>query len=80
MILKDLLFGGVGESGIGVYYGKFLYEMFSYKKGVFYRSFDGDLDLRYFFYIFEKKRVFKVLFFLDIFGVILVFFGFFKDL
>ncbi|CAF2147061.1 unnamed protein product [Brassica napus] len=77
--LKDLPFGGVGESGIGAYHGKFSYETFSHKKGVLYRSFDGDSDLRYPPYTPEKKRVLKALLSSDIFGAILAFFGFSKD-
>ncbi|KAL0872620.1 hypothetical protein Bca101_022325 [Brassica carinata] len=77
--LKDLPFGGVGESGIGAYHGKFSYETFSHKKGVLYRSFDGDSDLRYPPYTPEKKRVLKALLSSDIFGAILAFFGFSKE-
>ncbi|KAH0940742.1 hypothetical protein HID58_000379 [Brassica napus] len=77
--MKDLPFGGVGESGIGAYHGKFSYETFSHKKGVLYRSFDGDSDLRYPPYTPEKKRVLKALLSSDIFGAILAFFGFSKD-
>ncbi|KAF8112311.1 hypothetical protein N665_0065s0084 [Sinapis alba] len=77
--LKDLPFGGVGESGIGAYHGKFSYETFSHKKGVLYRSFDGDSDLRYPPYTPEKKMVLKALLSSDIFGAILAFFGFSKE-
>lgn len=79
MTVKDLPFGGVGESGLGAYHGKFSYETFSHKKGVLYRSFAGDSDLRYPPYTPKKKMVLKALLSSDIFGAILAFFGFSKD-
>lgn len=42
-----LPFGGVGESGIGKYHGKFSYDTFSNKKGIMKKSFLLDLKLRY---------------------------------
>lgn len=77
--VKDLPFGGVGESGLGAYHGKFSYETFSHKKGVLYRSFAGDSDLRYPPYTPKKKMVLKALLSSNIFGAILAFFGFSKD-
>jgi aldehyde dehydrogenase (NAD+) len=77
--VKDLPFGGVGESGIGAYHGKFSYETFSHKKGVLYRSFSGDADLRYPPYTPKKKMVLKALLSSNIFAAILAFFGFSKD-
>ncbi|EOA16377.1 hypothetical protein CARUB_v10004527mg [Capsella rubella] len=76
---KDLPFGGVGESGIGAYHGKFSYETFSHKKGVLYRSFSGDADLRYPPYTTKKKMVLKALISSNIFAAILAFFGFSQD-
>ncbi|GAV71951.1 Aldedh domain-containing protein [Cephalotus follicularis] len=43
----SLPFGGVGESGMGGYHGKFSFDAFSHKKAVLYRSFAGDAPLRY---------------------------------
>ncbi|ESQ53705.1 hypothetical protein EUTSA_v10024844mg [Eutrema salsugineum] len=77
--VKDLPFGGVGESGIGAYHGKFSYETFSHKKGVLYRSFAGDSDLRYPPYTPKKKMVLKALLSSNIFAAILAFFGFSQD-
>ncbi len=42
-----LPFGGVGNSGIGKYHGKFSYDTFSNKKGIMKKSFLFDLKLRY---------------------------------
>lgn len=77
--VKDLPFGGVGESGIGAYHGKFSYETFSHKKGVLYRSFSGDADLRYPPYTPRKKMVLKALLSSNIIAAILAFFGFSQD-
>jgi acyl-CoA reductase-like NAD-dependent aldehyde dehydrogenase len=43
----ELPFGGVGESGIGSYHGKFSFEAFSHKKSVLIKSFSPDLKLAY---------------------------------
>ncbi|VVB10397.1 unnamed protein product [Arabis nemorensis] len=74
--VKDLPFGGVGESGIGAYHGKFSYDTFSHKKGVLYRSFVADSDIRYPPYTPKKKTVLKALLSSNIFAAILAFFGF----
>lgn len=42
-----LPFGGVGESGMGAYHGKFSFDAFSHKKAVLQRGFKGDVDARY---------------------------------
>jgi aldehyde dehydrogenase (NAD+) len=42
-----LPFGGVGDSGIGAYHGRFSFETFSHRKSVLRRSFFPDLKLRY---------------------------------
>lgn len=42
-----LPFGGVGESGMGVYHGKFSFETFSHKKSVVKKSTKFDLNLIY---------------------------------
>jgi acyl-CoA reductase-like NAD-dependent aldehyde dehydrogenase len=42
-----LPFGGVGESGIGRYHGKYSFDTFSHQKGLVERSFWGDVALRY---------------------------------
>ena len=42
-----LPFGGVGESGIGAYHGKFGYETFTHKKGITMKANWLDIPLRY---------------------------------
>jgi len=42
-----LPFGGVGESGLGKYHGKYSFDTFSHEKSVVKRSFWLDLALRY---------------------------------
>ncbi len=42
-----LPFGGVGESGMGAYHGKYSFDVFSHKKGVLHKSFLIDPSLRY---------------------------------
>ncbi|CAL1412486.1 unnamed protein product [Linum trigynum] len=54
-------FGGVGESGMGSYHGKFSFDAFSHKKAVVYRSFTGDAALRYPPYTGFKLRMMKAL-------------------
>ncbi len=43
----NMPFGGVGESGIGGYHGKFSFDTFSHQKSVLFRSTLIDLPLRY---------------------------------
>ncbi|KAJ0972067.1 hypothetical protein J5N97_020026 [Dioscorea zingiberensis] len=43
----NLPFGGVGESGMGSYHGKFSFDAFSHKKGVLVRGFGGEARARY---------------------------------
>ncbi|KAH7520552.1 hypothetical protein FEM48_Zijuj08G0156100 [Ziziphus jujuba var. spinosa] len=61
LTVKGLPFGGVGESGMGSYHGKFSFDAFSHQKAVMYRSFDGDASLRYPPYTPEKAKLLKVL-------------------
>lgn len=44
---ENLPFGGVGESGMGAYHGKFSFDLFSHKKAVMKRSFLFENSLRY---------------------------------
>ncbi|WCJ37755.1 Aldehyde dehydrogenase [Euphorbia peplus] len=59
--LDSLPFGGVGESGMGSYHGKFSFDAFSHKKSVLYRSFSGDASLRYPPYTPTKQKLMKAL-------------------
>jgi aldehyde dehydrogenase (NAD+) len=43
----NLPFGGVGESGIGAYHGKFSFDVFSHKKSIHKKSTISDLKIRY---------------------------------
>lgn len=61
LTVDGLPFGGVGESGMGSYHGKFSFDTFSHKKSVMYRSFAIDAPVRYPPYTPEKQRLFKAL-------------------
>ncbi|KAJ7959155.1 Aldehyde dehydrogenase [Quillaja saponaria] len=61
LAVHTLPFGGVGESGVGAYHGKFSFDAFSHKKAVLYRSFVGDASLRYPPYTNGKLKLLKVL-------------------
>ncbi|XP_030523397.1 aldehyde dehydrogenase family 3 member H1 [Rhodamnia argentea] len=59
--VHTLPFGGVGQSGMGAYHGKFSFDAFSHKKAVVYRSFMGDAAMRYPPYTNGKLRLMKAL-------------------
>lgn len=40
LIVEELPFGGVGESGIGSYHGRFSFETFSHKKSVMIKDYN----------------------------------------
>lgn len=61
LAVHTLPFGGVGESGVGAYHGKFSFDAFSHKKAVLYRSFFGDASIRYPPYTNTKMRLMKAL-------------------
>jgi aldehyde dehydrogenase (NAD+) len=46
-IVPGLPFGGVGESGMGSFHGRYTFEAFSRQKAVMRRSFHADFDVRY---------------------------------
>jgi aldehyde dehydrogenase (NAD+) len=46
-IVPGLPFGGVGESGMGAFHGRYTFEAFSREKAVVRRPFYADLDVRY---------------------------------
>ncbi|KAE8663612.1 Aldehyde dehydrogenase family 3 member I1 [Hibiscus syriacus] len=77
--VPSLPFGGVGESGMGAYHGKFSFDAFSHKKAVLYRSFAGESPTRYPPYTPEKQKQIKVLLSGNIFKIILALLGWFKD-
>ncbi|OAY58292.1 aldehyde dehydrogenase family 3 member H1 isoform X3 [Manihot esculenta] len=61
LAVHTLPFGGVGESGMGAYHGKFSFDAFSHKKAVLYRGFAGDVAIRYPPYTPGKLRIMKAL-------------------
>ncbi|KAK4433710.1 Aldehyde dehydrogenase [Sesamum alatum] len=65
-----LPFGGVGESGMGAYHGKFSFDAFSHKKAVLRRGFGGDVAARYPPYAPWKLQFLKALLRGNIIGVI----------
>ncbi|KAL2520014.1 Aldehyde dehydrogenase family 3 member H1 [Forsythia ovata] len=66
----SLPFGGVGESGMGAYHGKFSFDAFSHKKAVLLRSFAGDVPARYPPYTPGKLKFLKALLNGDVIGLI----------
>ncbi|XP_059653443.1 aldehyde dehydrogenase family 3 member H1-like [Cornus florida] len=77
--VSGLPFGGVGESGMGSYHGKYSFDAFSHKKAVLYRSFKGDSSVRYPPYTHGKLRFLKAIMNGDILGAILCLIGWTKD-
>ncbi|KAK7385166.1 hypothetical protein VNO78_30878 [Psophocarpus tetragonolobus] len=75
LAVHSLPFGGVGESGVGAYHGKFSFDAFSHKKAVLYRSFFGDAAIRYPPYTNTKMRLLKALIGGGILGIIRALFG-----
>lgn len=73
--VSGLPFGGVGESGMGSYHGKFSFVAFSHKKAVLYRSFEGDSSTRYPPYTPGKLKLLKALISGNIFSIIRVLIG-----
>lgn len=76
LALHTLPFGGVGESGMGSYHGKFSFDAFSHKKGVLYRGFGGDASARYPPYTPKKQMVLRALLNRDIIGLLFALLGF----
>ena len=60
--VKELPFGGVGDSGIGAYHGKTSFDTFSHQKGVLYRPFWGDFKARYAPYTQKTVKLFQQMF------------------
>lgn len=54
-----LPFGGVGESGMGAYHGKFSFDAFSHRKAVLIRGFGGEAKARYPPYTPAKTKILK---------------------
>lgn len=75
---RGLPFGGVGESGMGCYHGKFSFDSFSHKKSVLYKTFDSDPSIRYPPYTPEKENILRAIFGGNIFQIILALLGWSK--
>lgn len=75
---RGLPFGGVGESGMGCYHGKFSFDSFSHKKSVLYKTFDSDPSIRYPPYTPEKEKILRAIFGGNIFQIILALLGWSK--
>ncbi|KAK4490120.1 hypothetical protein RD792_000777 [Penstemon davidsonii] len=69
LVELNLPFGGVGESGMGAYHGKFSFDAFSHKKGVLIRNFLGDVTARYPPYSSRKLQFLKAVLSYDILGI-----------
>ncbi|KAI4330095.1 hypothetical protein MLD38_028402 [Melastoma candidum] len=75
LTVPGLPFGGVGESGMGSYHGKFSFDAFSHKKAVLSRGFVGEINTRYPPYTPKKQRLLKALIGGNIIGIILALIG-----
>jgi len=69
-------FGGVGDSGMGCYHGKFGFDCFSHKKGVLIRGFGGEANARYPPYTTEKQKILRGLINGSFIALILALLGF----
>lgn len=58
---KRLPFGGVGQSGMGAYHGKYSFETFSHRKSILIKSIWPDIPIRYAPYNDKIKWVKKIL-------------------
>uniref|UniRef100_A0A0E0BG62 Aldehyde dehydrogenase n=1 Tax=Oryza glumipatula TaxID=40148 RepID=A0A0E0BG62_9ORYZ len=74
-----LPFGGVGDSGIGSYHGKFSFDCFTHKKAVLIRGFGGEATARYPPYTIEKQKILRGLINGSFFALILALLGFPKE-
>ncbi|KAJ0969496.1 hypothetical protein J5N97_022373 [Dioscorea zingiberensis] len=70
-----LPFGGVGESGMGAYHGKFSFDTFSHKKGVLSRSLGSEAPARYPPYTPQKLKLLRGLLNGSILAIISVLIG-----
>ncbi|KAL6658488.1 hypothetical protein ACP70R_004074 [Stipagrostis hirtigluma subsp. patula] len=71
-----LPFGGVGDSGMGSYHGKFSFDCFSHKKAVLIRGFGGEATARYPPYTQEKQKILRGLINGSFIALILALLGF----
>lgn len=71
----SLPFGGVGESGFGMYHGKFSFDTFSHQKAIVKRSFLTDFWYRYPPWTLNKLQLLEVSYNYDYLGLLLVLLG-----
>ncbi|KAI4386256.1 hypothetical protein MLD38_004202 [Melastoma candidum] len=74
-LVDTLPFGGVGESGIGQYHGKFSFDAFSHPKAVARRSFLVDLWFRFPPWNDHKLQLFRSAYEYDYLGIVLTVLG-----
>ncbi|XP_059623544.1 aldehyde dehydrogenase family 3 member F1-like isoform X2 [Cornus florida] len=70
-----LPFGGVGQSGIGRYHGKYSFETFSHEKPVLHRSFFPDMEMLYPPLNDSKLQFLRLAYKFDNVGILLHFLG-----
>jgi aldehyde dehydrogenase (NAD+) len=58
-IIPGLPFGGVGNSGMGAFHGRYTFDAFSHAKAVLRRPFRADVDLRYPPFTAMKDRIMR---------------------
>lgn len=58
-IVPGLPFGGVGNSGMGSFHGRYTFDAFSHGKAILLRSFWADFDMRYPPFSDAKDRLLK---------------------
>jgi len=78
-VAPGLPFGGVGESGMGSYHGKFSFDAFSHQKAVLYRSTLGDVPARFPPFTTKKKRFLRGVLDGDFIGAFLALTGMKKE-
>lgn len=59
LVNQDMPFGGVGNSGMGYYHGKYSFDTFSHKRSVLYKSTLIDVPIRYAPYSKKKLNLLK---------------------
>ncbi|XP_043707965.1 aldehyde dehydrogenase family 3 member F1-like [Telopea speciosissima] len=74
-LADELPFGGVGESGIGSYHGKFSFDTFSHQKAVLRRNFFLEPGARYPPWNDFKLKFIRLLYHFDYYGLVLLFLG-----
>nr|AMJ39513.1 aldehyde dehydrogenase 3I1 isoform [Bixa orellana] len=75
----NLPFGGVGESGMGCYHGKFSFDAFTHRKPVLYRIFARDSSVRYPPYTPKKEKIMRALLSGNLLRIILTLLGWSRD-